>query len=314
MTKIGMKIDAYRLRQLNRTLITYMAGAFFMLGLVGAYLQLLENSAFDRLSRAAREEALSVGGWKKLPGYLSRPLREQFDHLSHEEKEVLLLLAYVARLAHDRDLNFGRFPRPKYLPRIGVRDHLNDPGGKCTSYTLILGKLLRSSGYEVRKVGLASSATGARATHHVLEVRLPATKRWALLDTIFAHAFVDAKGHLRSAGEVRAAWQEEKRKLPAGYNAESFGYESMYYTNWQRIPGFTIVEALMPGADAWLQAHEVALPFFFQMRGYGWVGAVAFGASAIFMALTRLFPRKTFAEAPAERVMDEANHHESCVA
>lgn len=37
----------------------------------------------------------------------------------------------------------------------------------------------------------------------------------------------------------------------------------------------------MPGTDAWLQAHEVALPFVIQMSGYGWIGTLAFGAAAL---------------------------------
>lgn len=281
MPVVSSHVPFTRLRHLAGMLRRYMAGAMLMLGLVGTYFQQAENSAFHRLSSAAREEVVSVEGRKKLQAYLSESLRARFDQLSHEEQEVVLLLAYVTRLARERDLNFGRFSRPDWLPRIGVRDHLNDPSGKCASYTLILGKLLINSGYEVRKVGLASSKTGERAQHHVLEVWLPAAGHWALLDTIFAHAFVDASGHLRSASEVRAAWLNDTQELPAGYDAENFSYTCMYYTNWQRLPGFSLVERLMPGTDAWLQAHEVALPFVIQMSGYGWIGTLAFGAAAL---------------------------------
>ena len=259
----------------------YVVGALVMLGCIGTYFQRAEDSAFYRLSCAANEEAVSPEGSRNLHAYLSESLKASMEQLSLEEQEVVLLLAYVARLARERDLNFGRYARPHWLPRFGVRDHLNDPSGKCASYTLILGKLLRSSGYKVRKVGLATSKTGERSQHHVLEVWLPAAQRWAVLDTIFAHAFVDGAGRLRSAAEVRASWGEEIKALPAGYDAERFGYASMYYTNWQRLPGFGIVEALLPGADAWLQAREVALPFVIQMSGYGWIGTLAFGAAAL---------------------------------
>lgn len=270
-----------RLRHLAGAARSYVVGALSMLGLVGTYFQQAENSAFRRLSLAANEELLSLEGRKSLPGYLSDSLNERFEQLSHEEQEVVMLLAYVARLARERDLNFGRFSRPEWLPRFGVRDHLNDPSGKCASYTLILGKLLRTSGYTVRKVGLASSKTGERAQHHVLEVWLPDAKRWAVLDTIFAHAFVDGAGHLRSAAEVRADWGGGIKELPADYDVESFSYACLYYTNWQRLPGFGIVEAVLPGADAWLQAHEVALPFVIQLNGYGWIGTLAFGAALL---------------------------------
>jgi hypothetical protein len=258
-----------------------VVGALVMLGCVGTYFQRAEDSAFQRLSRAANEEAVSPEGSRNLHGYLSESLKARMEQLSQEEREVVLLLAYVARLARERDLNFGRFARPDWLPRFGVRDHLNDPSGKCASYTLILGKLLRSSGYKVRKVGLATSKTGERSQHHVLEVWLPAAQRWAVLDTIFAHAFVDGAGRLRSAAEVRAVWGEEIKALPAGYDAERFGYTCMYYTNWQRLPGFGIVEWVLPGSDAWLQAHEVALPFVIQMSGYGWIGTLAFVAALL---------------------------------
>lgn len=281
MTSVASRPLIIRLRHLAGAARSYAVGALLMLGLVGTYFQEAENSAFHRLSSAAGEEVVSIEGRQKLSAYLSDSLRSRFEGLSQEEREVVLRLAYVARLAHERDLNFGRFSRPEWLPRFGVRDHLNDPSGKCASYTLILGKLLSSSGYTVRKVGLASSKTSERSQHHVLEVWLPEARRWAVLDTIFAHAFVDASGHLRSAAEVRADWGVGIKELPAGYDAESFSYACLYYTNWRRLPGFGIIEALFPDADAWLQAHEVALPFVIQLNGYGWIGTLAFGAAVM---------------------------------
>lgn len=280
------------LRKLSSMLRKYLVGAFLMLGLVGAYFQHLENSAFQRLASAAREEAQSEESRGRLVDRLSGPLKARFDHLNAEEREVLLLLAYVTRLAHERDLNFGRFTRPSYLPRLGVRDHLNDPGGKCASYTLILGKLLRSTGYEVRKVGLSSSKTGQRATHHVLEVWLRGQRDWALLDTIFSHAFVDADGALCSAVEVQKAWGHAMKQLPAGYDPDTFSYAGLYYTNWQRLPGFALVEQLMPGTDAWLQARAVAVPFVFLMSGYGWISAAAFCTAALLIIVPWFCSRK----------------------
>lgn len=282
-----------------------------MLGCGGSYLQVVENSAFHRLSCAAGEEVVSIAGREKLSGYLSDSLRPCFGRLSKEEQEVVLLLAYVARLARERDLNFGRFSRPDWLPRFGVRDHLNDPSGKCASYTLILGKLLLSSGYQVRKVGLASSKTGERSQHHVLEVWLPAARRWVVLDTIFGHAFVDSSGHLLSAAEVRAKWSEEIHALPAGYDAESFSYACMYYTNWQRLPGFGIVEGLLPGADAWLQAREVAVPFVIQMSGYGWIGTLAFGAAGLCTVVPWLMRRRASHRLLLSSRDDEKGRHDA---
>jgi hypothetical protein len=285
MLKALLITTATRLWRLADMSKQYLLGALLMLGLGAAYLQHQEDSAFQRLSSAAWEETQSAEAFGKLVSCLSEPLRAQFDRLSAEEREVLLLLAYVARLAHERDLNFGRFTRPNYLPRIGARDHLNDPGGKCASYTIILGKLLRCSGYKVRKVGLTSSKTGQRATHHVLEVWLPEAQDWVLLDTIFSHAFVDADGSLSSAAEVQKDWHQVMQQLPADYDAETFSYVSLYYTNWQRLPGFALVEQLMPGMDAWLQARGVALPFVFQMSGYGFISAVAFCIAALWMMM-----------------------------
>lgn len=296
-----------RLRHLAAAARGYVVGALLMLGGVGTYFQQSENSAFCRLSNAAGEEVVSIEGRQKLSTYLSDSLRVRFEQLNQEEQEVVLLLAYVARLARERDLNFGRFSRPEWLPRFGVRDHLNDPGGKCASYTLILGKLLRTSGYTVRKVGLASSKNNERSQHHVLEVWLPEAKHWAVLDTIFAHAFVDVSGRLRSAAEVRAAWGEGIKELPANYDMESFSYSCMYYTNWQRVPGFGIIEALFPGADAWLQAHEVALPFVIQMSGYGWIGTLAFGAAALCIVVPWLLRRRA-----SRRLLVASRNDEKC--
>jgi hypothetical protein len=75
------------------------------------------------------------------------------------------------------------------------------------------------------------------------------------------------------------------QQLPADYDAETFSYVSLYYTNWQRLPGFALVEQLMPGMDAWLQARGVALPFVFQMSGYGFISAVAFCIAALWMMM-----------------------------
>ena len=155
------------------------------------------------------------------------------------------------------------------IPMTSSDEHLHNPIGACASYSHVLAKTLMSTGYEVRKVGLAKDSR--RAIHHVIEVRRG--DHWVLLDAFYDLAFRRRDGQLASAEDVSRDWDWFRRQIPSGYNAD-YDYSEFYYTNWGRLPVLGWLIRAWPWLEAKLNASGVSVRFWF-FNTYRWIAGLA---------------------------------------
>lgn len=144
-------------------------------------------------------------------------------------------------------------------------DHLRHPGGACASYSTVLAKALQTAGFAVRKVGLADHEI--KAIHHVVETR--ADGHWILMDAAFDLAFNRPDGLKASARDVATHWSFYRQQTPPLYPA-LYNYSGYYYTNWDRIPGASLVFRFFPPLKTWVDEHEVSLRFVF-LNVWSWL-------------------------------------------
>ncbi len=206
------------------------------------------------------------------------------------QKNATLLLHEVHDLVEKKRQEMGAEVDVENPMLCTPGEHLDHPSGACASYSTVLAKTLVEAGFEVRKVGLGKD--GQKAVHHVLETRVDG--QWALMDPSFDLEFKRADGHLASAREVSAAWPFYRRQLPANYPS-AYDYKEFYYTNWERIPGATLVFKWWPQLPAWLRDQEVSLRFYF-LNVWSW-SAILWGvlAGSLLMgrALLHMLPRRS---------------------
>lgn len=141
------------------------------------------------------------------------------------------------RLTHKLEVNrqnIFRDNKPKGLKvdffRPAVVD-LMTGDGDCGSYSVVLARLLKSAGYEVRIAQM--QVNGVDAVHMVVEAKK--ISGWIVLDPTFNQYFKKPDGNLASFKDVQQNWDYYKKQTHNDY-IQSYKYEGVRYTNWSKIP------------------------------------------------------------------------------
>jgi Transglutaminase-like superfamily len=106
--------------------------------------------------------------------------------------------------------------------------------GACGSYVTVLARILKSNNIKIR-IG-QMKANGVYGTHMFVEAWLH--NKWVVMDPTYALHFVNPDGSWATFPEIQSNWDYFKTQLPAGYK-EEYRYESVRYTNWDKIPVVT---------------------------------------------------------------------------
>lgn len=104
--------------------------------------------------------------------------------------------------------------------------------GACGSYALVLARLIKELGYEVRMVQM--KVNGEFGGHIIVETQIE-NDNWIVLDPIYDLYFKRPDGKLASFDDVHSDWNFYKQRVPANYDL-SYNYEASRYTNWDKIP------------------------------------------------------------------------------
>ncbi len=212
-----------------------------------------------------------------------------------DEARALEVLHAVYTEVRERAVFFGdtEWTTPHLLWSAG--DHMNRPAGACASYVTVLAKALQTAGFPVRKVGLVKN--GLVAYHHVLETKL--NGRWVVMDAAFDQSFRRPDGKLASASDVHKDWLYYRNQIMPGYYPE-YDYSGFYYTNWDRIPGASLVLGWFPSWRTWLHERGVSVRFWF-LNVHAWLMGIGLGGAAILLLVrwgrARRRARKAAAEA-----------------
>ncbi|MFN4285583.1 MAG: hypothetical protein ACK4E8_06415 [Lacibacter sp.] len=106
--------------------------------------------------------------------------------------------------------------------------------GACGGFSKVLARALSLSGYKVR-IG-QMKVMGKYGGHIIVEVMLPTTGTWAVIDPLYLLTFTNPKtGYWAGFEEVKANWQLYQRQINIPYN-HAYAYEDVRYTNWQKVP------------------------------------------------------------------------------
>jgi hypothetical protein len=117
-------------------------------------------------------------------------------------------------------------------------DLLEGPSA-CGSFSIALARALLTAGIRTRIAQMY--AYGRWGGHIFVEAKIDG--RWIVLDPASDFAFRRRDGMLATVQEVRAQWEDYRRQLPSDYRT-GFRFEAVRYTDWDRIPGSSMVKPL----------------------------------------------------------------------
>lgn len=103
--------------------------------------------------------------------------------------------------------------------------------GACGSYSVVLARILKAGGYQVRIAQM--QVDGLPAGHMVVEAKKRSD--WVVLDPMFNQYFKKPNGSLASFNDVKNNWSYYQKQTVPGYETH-YVYENVRYTNWQGIP------------------------------------------------------------------------------
>lgn len=103
--------------------------------------------------------------------------------------------------------------------------------GACGSYSLVMARLLNELDIDVRIVQMKVGEVYAE--HNIVEGKYK--NNWIVLDPLYDLYFKRPDNNLASFADVRQNWEYYKSQLPQEYN-QSYRYEGVRYTNWDKIP------------------------------------------------------------------------------
>jgi hypothetical protein len=104
--------------------------------------------------------------------------------------------------------------------------------GACGSYSMVLARVLKTEGFDVKIGQLLTDKV--HANHIIVEVKKMAGK-WIVLDPFYDLYFINREGALAGFEEVRDDWDYFKLNLPDNYYHE-YRFKNIRYTNWGRFP------------------------------------------------------------------------------
>lgn len=195
----------------NKTLyfLVFLHGAMIMAMLGLAVMSKYENQLLDNI--------------------IDLTITEQMD----EQTKALSLLNVTHSLIAPRANFFKGGVRSNVREQVftSADVHLMDGKGACGSFAGVLARLLQRSGIEAR---LAQMKCGDQWGCHInLEAKI--NGRFVALDPLYNLAFKKENGELASYREIGSDWQYYRSQVPDSYYP-AYQYESVRYTNWQKIP------------------------------------------------------------------------------
>jgi len=105
--------------------------------------------------------------------------------------------------------------------------------GACGSYSTVLARILKAGGYQVRIAHM--SVNNHPAGHMVVEAKK--RSNWIVLDPLLQQYFKKPDGGLASFKDVQENWAYYQLQTRSNY-VPDYKYESVRYTNWDKIPLF----------------------------------------------------------------------------
>jgi len=154
-------------------------------------------------------------------------------HVKNNEEAVLLQSLHLAyNLDQNRAAVFGNqisALKPSIIHPVTF--DLMTADGACGSYAYVLSSLLNRLNIPSRIAQM--KVNGAYGGHILVEAKT--AMGWAVLDGSYNLYFRKPNGSLASFADVQANWNYYKKQVPAGYD-NSYRYEGVRYTNWEKIP------------------------------------------------------------------------------
>lgn len=102
--------------------------------------------------------------------------------------------------------------------------------GACGSASVILSRILKSYGYNIRFAQM--KVNGKFGGHIIIEVKKD--KNWIVLDPLYNLYFKKPNGEMASFDDVSKNINYYKNQFPKGYNM-NYLFEGVQYTNWNKI-------------------------------------------------------------------------------